>query len=211
MGKYNCPIKFQIKECAYAWTMIECDFNGKVLSFNVSQSSGADQISDFVDGLLLLCDASYVSMHYEKHETKNDVWVDGIPWDDVGVSVNFLWDEEPSYNKWKITRKSFESFSDYSFPTEVNIQCFNGNKEGTYVFDVNFKDLCYALAKCLTDTLKQYGFEGYCNNTYGESIDIRKLLLLKRYALGMEITSNRIDDSYYSNFAEEIELLLRDM
>lgn len=211
MKVYDCPIKIRVTRCIYAWTIIECDFNGEVLKFNVSQSTGAEQLADFVDGLLMLSGTDYVNMDYRKYETEDDVLVDEIVWDDVCTSVSFLWDEEPAFNEWRITRKSFESFSDYTFPIEIKIKCSNGDKNGVYIYNVKFNDLCYALAKCLTDVLKKYGFEGYCLNTYGESIDIRKLLKLKRFALGIEKNYECNNDEWVSGFAEEIELLLLDM
>lgn len=100
---------------------------------------------------------------------------------------------------------------------------------GTY--NINGKDLCYAIAKACTKALKKYGIRGYsvsttCNHALNrEYFDINELLFVKAYALNaMHVRELYEVERYYdyeypdvydvtlaSSFDKEIELLLFDM
>ena len=96
-----------------------------------------------------------------------------------------------------------------------------------YTYFVDGRDLCYAIAKAYTETIKKYGFYGYyattggdCNGI-GDAIDIHMLLFIKAYALGaMEVrelevawkdTNSRWKRARRTSFEKEMELFLFDM
>ncbi len=83
-------------------------------------------------------------------------------------------------------------------------------------FHLNFKDLCYAVAKACTEILKEYGFFGYRYSTEYDWFKIYQLLFIKAYALdNMESRKLIATDSYKqcfkTDFEKEMELLLFDM
>lgn len=101
------------------------------------------------------------------------------------------------------------------FPLEVAIDIWNVDDTKSYKFTVMFRDLCYAVAKCFTDALKTYGFDGYHTGTFTDDINIRQLLVIKAYALG--ILSNFVaiegkpEFRYDFTYEEELQLLAMDM
>jgi hypothetical protein len=95
---------------------------------------------------------------------------------------------------------------------------------GHYRYEVDGRELCYAVAKGYTEALKKYGFQGYLRSTgmqyLGDSIEMDELLFVKAYALdAMEVRElkeawskpNSWRGADASSFEKEIELLLFDM
>ena len=91
-------------------------------------------------------------------------------------------------------------------------------------YDIDGRDLCYAVAKAYTAVLKKYGIKGFeksCGNQYlGDSVDMEKLLFVKAYALdALDVRKTELawrnpngwEKAQHSSFEKEIELLLFEM
>ena len=90
------------------------------------------------------------------------------------------------------------------------------SKEAHHTFEVSFRELCYAVAKCGTEALKQFGIVGYTKHTcFFEDFNVREFLEIKAFALGLEsemsLRSMRLPRKKATSFEKEIELLLFDM
>ena len=145
------------------------------------------------------------------------------------VNTEFTWDEEGFVIWFRFSRIRKESLED-DYPEEdkvfVEIRFSRHRKGQMYTYIVEGRDLCYAVAKAVTDVLKKTGIHGYyrstgdsCDVCQGDIIDPEHLLFIKAYALGaMEA---RVltpiypdidwDDSEASPIEKEIELLLFEM
>ena len=106
-------------------------------------------------------------------------------------------------------------------PIEIHIVSYNGK----FNYIIDGRDLCYAVARAYTDTLKKYGFLGYYDSTGmqypGDSFNINDLLFIKAYALNAldvrkkeklwESPHGWNPRAFATSFKKEIELLLFDM
>ena len=106
-----------------------------------------------------------------------------------------------------------QDYGPENFPLEITIDRWDIDETKQYKFTVMYRDLCYAVAKCFTDVLKEHGFMGYHYGTYTDDINIRELLIIKAYALGIlsNLTSVDKDPEYRYDFAYEEELQLLKM
>lgn len=213
---YACPIKFTITECNAGWTDMTCDFNGAVLDFTISYLLG-NQPSALIEALQVFHsrEDGYDGLLHVKVDREEDIPnLDGTLWSHVAVSTSFEWEKEPGTDRWRLSLVNKE-LGRQDFPVEVAIDIWNTDETKTYKFTVMFRDLCYAVAKCFTDALKTYGFGGYHTETFTDDINIRQLLVIKAYALG--ILSNFIslegepEFGYDFTYEEEIQLLTMDM
>lgn len=213
---YNCPLRFTITECEAGWTHMVCDFNGTILKFRISYCLG-DQPGALVQ-------AAYSFNTYEdNYDGIRAIKVereDGIPdlegncWDHVVVRTFFMWEEEPQSAKWRIALNP-QDHGPENFPLEITIDRWDIDETKQYKFTVMYRDLCYAVAKCFTDVLKEHGFMGYHYGTYTDDINIRELLIIKAYALGILSNLTSVDKipeyRYDFTYEEEIQLLMMDM
>lgn len=212
---YDCPTKFTITNCEAGWTDIDCNFSGTVLNFNVSYIGR--QPTALIEVAFLL------NSFYDNNEGLLDIHVDdeqevvdqeGNEGWNASLGAEFLWDEEPRINEWHIASAP-EDFGKEDYNLTINIVRSTGEGEEKYDFTVSYRDFCYAVAKCFTDALKQYGFYGYDTGSYTDRIVVRHLLIVKAYALGIlstRISSDRtIGDIWNLSFEDEMKLLAMDM
>lgn len=213
---YNCPLRFTITECEAGWTHLVCDFNGTFLEFHISCVLGnqpsalieAVQVfhshEDGYDGLL--------NVEVDREDNLPDM--EGNCWDDAPVNVSFEWEEEPRRDSWKISLVKKE-LGRADFPLDISISIRDGDETQIYNFEVMFRVLCYAVAKCFTDALKKFGFDGYHYGSYYDDINIRQLLVIKAYALGLlnnhVAREGKPEFRYDFTYEEELQLLMMDM
>ncbi len=144
------------------------------------------------------------------------------------VSATFLWDKEGSSANIRFSRILPKDHSDCNLesdPIKVEIW-YNGDRENSlHTYVVEGRDLCYAIAKAVTDALKKYGIYGYYRSTsdsdnvcLGGYIDPEQFLFVKACALSNMETRELTwiedfygDDSKSSPIDKEIELLLFEM
>lgn len=214
--KYDCPIQFSIIDIRSGWTYIAFDFYGTVIKIDISylryQPSALLEAARIFHSHEISYQDGYNYAHIDIVKTEDVDTPKGI-WDVVPVTVEFCWDEEPRSNTWTLTRDVKDTGKE-DFPLRVRI-VRRDYEEITHEFTVRYRDLCYAVAKCYTDMLKRYGFLGYYHGSYGDDINLRQLLEIKGYALGL--TGNMYDEDESKTYRlelsadEEIDLLKMDM
>lgn len=177
----------------------------------------AGQFSVFLDAVYRLYSEENFNhgfvrrIHPNKGPHPTPYWrtVSSVKWDEEGRTVTIRFERQ--YN---------DPFDNQDI---INIELFTFL--GKFCYCVEGKDLCYAIAKACTETLKKYGFMGYCFSSddscrQGESLDLNKLLFIKAYALdAMEIRKLQLlwkdphgwMDAHRSSLEKELELLLFDM
>ena len=146
---------------------------------------------------------------------------------EVRACASFHWDGEGSLHFFYFTRKRVEELENHypnNDPIEVMIKWTHRNDGPKDRYVVEGRDLCYAVAKAVTDCWKKTGIYGYYRSTgdcddcrEGDAIDLQQLLFIKAYALGAMEARMLIplgsdnDEAVASSFEKEIELLLFDM
>ena len=76
-------------------------------------------------------------------------------------------------------------------PDPVELEIFLPDK--TFRYATDGRELCYALAKAFTDSIKKYGIGGFClgsgeNYKFQEQLALNQLLFIKAYALNVPKT-----------------------
>lgn len=212
---YDCPLRFTITECEAGWTHMVCDFYGTALEFHISDLG--DQPSALIEAVQAFhADADNYdgirSIYVDRKDKIPDL--EGNCWDDVVVRTSFNWEEEPQEVEWWIVMDP-KDHGPENFPLEISIERWDFDFPENYQFNVMYRDLCYAVAKCFTDALKKYGFEGYHSGSYTDDINVRELLIIKAYALGILSNLTSLDKvpeyRYDFTFEEELQLLKMDM
>ena len=136
-------------------------------------------------------------------------WKDDM--DQSKVERSFTWEEEGPWSDWEIECDSRCSGDNFDVTVKIDV---SKDKGGKYEYTVNYADLCYAVTKACTAVLKKYGLLGYCKAAWYSGINLRKLIILKAYALQCrEVVTYRAADQEgeVSDINKELELLLFDM
>ena len=212
---YNCPLRFTITDCESGWTDLSCDFYGTIIDIYISyigyQPSALIEAVRIFHSHEISYRDDYCYSHIDIAKAEDIDTLDY--WDMVPMVVEFAWEEEPRRSTWTISRDE-KDFGKDDFPVKIKI-VRKDDEEISHEFTVRYRDLCYAVAKCYTDMLKRYGFSGYYHGSYGDDINLRQLLEIKGYALGL--TSNMYAENGMDNYRltltpdEELELLMMDM
>ena len=146
------------------------------------------------------------------------------------ISANFVILAEGPSTEITINRLLPEH-SLYPSSPDPMLLTINSTRYGTGTYEIDGRDLCYAVAKACTDAMKKYGILGWGVTTSCLSsgdkdyFDIYELLFIKAYALNaLEVRELKEEKTYYksrqsnyyrtyktSSFAKELELLLYDM
>jgi len=188
-----------------------------------------DQFSSFLTALYCLyneennCHTYPPRMKYWKHPLFQHQFPcqrnDGL----YSISIPIRWDEEGSIIDISFTRLSAtDKTLPYTTPDPIRISF--SYREGEYEYTVDGRELCYAVARGYTETLKKYGFQGYIfssgGTNKGDSFELEEFLFVKAYALdAMEVREMKLswenprswDNAYATAFDKEMELLLFDM
>ncbi len=143
------------------------------------------------------------------------------------VTASFQWDGEGSLHFFCFSRVRAEGLADdfpENDPVKLKIRWSHRRDAPSDTYVVEGRDLCYAVAKAVTDCWKKTGMYGYFRSTgdsydccEGDVIDLQQLLFIKAYALGAMEARNLTmpdpenSDLEISSFDKEIELLLFDM
>ena len=146
------------------------------------------------------------------------------------ANTEFSWDGEGSLVYFRFSRVRSECLSGV-FPEKdpifIEIRYHRHRKGPMHTYVVEGRDLCYAVAKAVTDALKKYGIHGYyrstgdsCDVCQGDVIDPEQFLFIKAYALSVmesrsltpvQIEDDGFDCSESSPIEKEVELLLFEM
>jgi hypothetical protein len=136
----------------------------------------------------------------------------------------FSWNERGREERFRLIRRYQDQLRTVpDGPDPVEIEIFLPDKTCRYAVDG--RELCYALAKAFTDSIKKYGIGGFClgsgeNYKFQEQLALNQLLFIKAYALGLPEVRNveklGAEPSGWkyglaTSLEEEIKLLLMDM
>ena len=205
LQKRDCDIKIKLTPTGTQYLGIDLDFSGREISFGASSAVGG-QFGNFVSALYAL--------YFEKDDCHNE-WRprESITAKDdrhiIGITTTVDWDNEGEVMTVEMTKYCEGDNTD-----QINVRISTDYGETHTCFDVDDRELCYAVAKACTDVLKQYGIYGYKYTTEGDYFDINKLIFIKARALNCpEVRELLAADgsSKKTDFNKEIELLLFDM
>jgi hypothetical protein len=206
-------INFKLAPPDVGWEKVHIDINGDQFDFDISY------IGDTFYQLISCTAALMGTPPFENYSSsieRAEVAVDGKT-SDIAKQANVCWDQETSGNvKWTLTKPDT---LDEDFSLHIELALLNTDEKHAY--DVDFREFCYALAKCFTEVLKSSGICGYCDGIQlGNALmlDFQEFIYIKAFALG------KLDDfkTTYSkdeqgerrpqtNLQKEIELIMQDM
>jgi hypothetical protein len=205
LKKRDCPIKIKLFPTGSQYLGVDFDFYGEKLYFNPS-SVMSGQFGDFLSALYTLfldenTDPEWSQRRYHSYED-HEIYA---------VTTTVEWDNEGQVMKTEITR-TYATDTD----KDVLLKATTDYGETYKIFHLNFKDLCYAVAKACTEALKDYGFFGYRYSTEYDWFKIHQLLFIKAYALDDTesrelIATDSYKQCFKTDFEKEMELLLFDM
>ncbi len=205
--KRDCPIDFDLKLGGFYGSQ-SCSFQicGDKHDYWFSYAMG-DLFGRLLNNVYGLC--IEVNDPYTDHSIKYITSDSACDYRITKIAATTIWDSEGEDLEWTITRDL-----DNNEDKIVKITLDYNYGEKIYSYEVKLVDLCYALAKAVTNLLKESGFCGYHFSTDRDYIDIVSFLMVKHIAL----TGNRIDftpDNYYclqfSSLEQELELIRFDM
>ena len=206
----DCPVKFEVWPREAGWADVNCCINAIEFTSYVATIWH----TSIPTGLL---ETAYFFLDYDnRHENflveteeYEGVFVDndGNEWADVPGKVRFVWDEEPSTYEWNISF-DLQYFHKHDAMLNITVKRSSDTENKTYKFNVWLSDFAYAVAKCFTECLKKYGINTYHFYTWTDDINIRQLLVVKAFALGL---LSKGDEVLNLNFEDELKLLQMDM
>lgn len=206
----DCPVKFEVLPREAGWADVKCCINAIEFTsyiatiWHTSIPTGLLEVAYFFLGHDNRHDNFFIETEeYEGPFIDND----GNEWGDVPEKVRFVWDEEPSTYEWNINF-DLQYFLKSDAMLNITVKRSSDSENKTYKFNVWLSDFAYAAAKCFTECLKKYGLNTYHFYTWDDDINIRQLLVVKAFALGLLSKGNEVFDL---NFEDELKLLQLDM
>lgn len=206
----DCPVKFEVLPREAGWADVNCCINAIEFTSYVATIWH----TSIPTGLL---ETAYFFLYYDNRheeffveiEEYEGVFVynDGNEWADVPEKVRFVWDEEPSIYEWNISF-DLQYFHKPDAMLNIIVKRSSDSENKTYKFNVWLSDFAYAVAKCFTECLKKYGINTYHFYTWTDDINIRQLLVVKAFAIGL---LSKGDEVLNLNFEDELKLLQLDM
>lgn len=206
----DCPVNFEVLPREAGWADVKCCIN----TIEFTSFVATIWHTSIPTGLL---ETAYFFLDYDNEheeflvetEEYEGVFVDndGNEWADVPEKVRFVWDEEPSTYEWNISF-DLQYFHKPDVMLNITVKRSSDSEIKTYKFNVWLSDFAYAVAKCFTECLKKYGINTYHVYTWDDDINIRQLLVVKAFALGL---LSKGDEVLNLNFEDELKLLQLDM
>ena len=210
LQKRECPIVFRFVPYGAGWEDVYLTVDGTTHYFVVTYVWG-DQIDALVDVLLLF------HPDYSRHCDSSLRLSDDKEWEEFDgpcPRTKFVWDGEGHAATWRLHRTPMTG-TDATIEVEIVEQNDGEAPNPPVLFTVGYKDLCYAVAKGMTEAMQWHGLYGYFQAVWSHDINLRKLLFLKSFALdAMDVL--KVEDLGGKNgertdFEKELELLLFDM
>ena len=206
----DCPVNFEVLPREAGWADVKCCIN----TIEFTSFVATIWHTSIPTGLL---ETAYFFLDYDNEheeflvetEEYEGVFVDndGNEWADVPEKVRFVWDEKPSTYEWNISF-DLQYFHKPDVMLNITVKRSSDSEIKTYKFNVWLSDFAYAVAKCFTECLKKYGINTYHVYTWDDDINIRQLLVVKAFALGL---LSKGDEVLNLNFEDELKLLQLDM
>ena len=218
MGNLNCPIMLEVKPGGAGWAEVNMHIGKDDYTFILSYIG--EDIYDLIEKVYYLYpNWGHDNLDYRVMEYYDDVeiesTIDGVTakqlWSDVPWKTKLLWNGEGTYVKWKMERPAT---IDDDFDVTITLEVYQ-QEESFHTYTVRYKDLCYAVAKGVTEALIRYGIVGCYESTWMQDINIRHFLQIKGLALDKEIelVSDSQDEQgiFHTRLEQEMDLLIRSM
>lgn len=206
----DCPVKFEVLPREAGWADVKCCIN----TIEFTSFVATIWHTSIPTGLL---ETAYFFLDYDNEhedflvetEEYEGVFVDndGNEWASVPEKVSFMWDEEPGTYEWNINF-DLHYFNKPDAMLNINVKRSSDSENKAYKTKIWLSDFAYAVAKCFTECLKKYGINTYHFYTWTDDINIRQLLVVKAFALGL---LSKGDEVLNLNFEDELKLLQMDM
>ena len=207
LQKRDCPIALRFVPYGSGWEDVYLTINGEEHCFVVTGThvpGTVDELFSAVAGLHPdYCHCGHLFSVYVDIDDHNNP-----------IETKFCWDGEGFGSVWSFKRPSVE---DVDIPIEVSIVKTEEGEEPQppITFTVGYKDLCYAVAKGMTEAMKKHGLFGYKNAVWNHDLNLRVLLMLKAFALDvpevLEVEDLGRGNGERTDFTKELELILFDM
>ena len=208
--KRDCDIKFDVwfgssegRQC--------CDFSfdSEKHEFGLSYAMGS-LFGSLLDAIYSLCiellDNGPIPTKTE-HEHDDPEQLHRI----TGIISYADWDDEGTTLEWRFSRKLDDNDNNM---ISVDLEYY-GEKDTKYHYDVKLTDLCYAVAKAVTQVLNKSGISGYHYSAIHDSIDMVRFLAVKHIGLTGSVESICEKASEpglpFSSLKEELELIKLEM
>lgn len=214
--KQKSPLSIEIIPGAYGWADVRLKIFDDVFEFALSDV--CDSIHGLIERVYYLYpvwqhdNRDHSIMEYGEADITSTIngtketerWYD-IPY----ASKPLYWDGEGSYVIWKMKRP-LDIKSDFEVTIILEV---NQEDVSTHTYAIRYSDLCYALAKGVTEMLLDYGFIGYYETTWMEDINLRHFLRIKEIALDTPIalTDGEHEGVFHTSLKQELDLLLHPM
>ena len=238
LQKRDCPVIIRVLPRGAGWTDIEWFVPAemeKPLVLTASYIGGL--FGDFIRALYCLSPSQrgytrgyhitdFLPFEYDTSTQRlGQIYVKGesspnLTYMEIPHKTRFHWEEEPGGSDWVLARvfDGDTASEDNVFLVQVDISLNRypneGHRKFEYSFTVEYRELCYAVAKAMTDVMKEYGFSGYSESTSDEVINVNELLFLKAIALDCMEARELFyfdNDSWKTDFDKEHQLLIFDM
>ena len=157
----NCPIEFSVLKCEAGWVEIKCRINEFAFTSCVSTIGLADTPTALLEAAYFFIDYANTNANEVfkiNTEFVEEEFIDknGYTWTDIPKSTKFLWDEEPDTCRW-IIEFDLKYFRKVDAVIHITLIRNNFYDNMTAKFDVMLSDFAYAVAKCFTEYIKEYG------------------------------------------------------
>ncbi len=213
----NRPMSLSFSARGAGWAKARLHIGDDDFVFSISYIGAG--INDLIERVYYLSpqlghdDYDYNVMEYEDAEITSVVngeeatrhWID-IPW----KTMPLVWDGEPDTVCWILERPvNLDSDFDVSITLDVH-----QDVDGEFNYTVRYRDLCYAVAKAITDLIAEYGLIGVYESTWMTDINLRHFLKIKEIALDLQIKKahdSEDTDVVHTSLEEELKLLLKPM
>ena len=205
MSDYKCPLSLEIIPSGAGWADVKLDIGDD--HFDCMLSYIGDSIHDPIERVYYL----YPDWNHDDYNSIMEY--DEVPvkevWSDVPRRTELFWNGEGSSVRWTMERPAtIENEFNVTIMLEVSQE-----EESSHTYQVKYKDLCYAVAKGVTEILVRYGLIGYYETTWMEDINIRHFLHIKEIALDMKIELESDPQEsrsiYTTRLGQEMDLLIK--
>jgi len=190
LNKRDCNIRIRLTPCGAWYQKVQLYIGGDHHVFWPFAGAGG-QFSSFLHAVYQLYDDKTVKHTHGRIIPPNR---GRHPEPYYRSIAYFSWNERGREEMFRLIRRYQDPMRCVpDGPDPVELEIFLPDK--TFRYTVDGRELCYALAKAFTDSIKKYGIGGFClgsgeNYKFQEQLALNQLLFIKAYALGLPEVRN---------------------
>lgn len=190
LNKRDCNIRIRLTPCGAWYQKVQLYIGGDHHVFWPFTGAGG-QFSSFLHAVYELYDDKTVKHTHGRIIPPNR---GRHPEPCYRSIAYFSWDERGREEKFRLIQRYQNPMRCVpDGPDPVELEIFLPDK--TFRYTVDGRELCYALAKAFTVSIKKYGIGGFClgsreNYKFQEQLALNQMLFIKAYALGLPEVRN---------------------